>query len=283
MNHALTPSSATLVDRYDDGQDARHFTFELSDPSAASGVSSGQFFMLTVPGHGEAAFTYVKLPDARGRFDALVRRVGTLTAALFELEPGAVVGIRGPFGRGLPGIEAGRVLIVAGGCGLAPLAPAVAALRGAASVRLAVLYGARSRASQVLARERAHWRGELPLIEVFDHEPGTARATPVDALDQAVVALGGALGGAPDHALLCGPDVMMHATAEALVARGLPHERLWLSVERRMHCGVGLCGHCYLGSGYACVQGPTYRYDELLRELARQPSRPESLTGIHHC
>jgi len=279
MTQSLTPLAATLVDRYDDGQDARHFSFELAEPTAMAAPSPGQFFMLTVPGEGEAAFTYVKLPDARGRFDALVRRVGTLTSALFELSAGAVVGIRGPLGRGLPAIDAGRVLIVAGGCGLAPLSPAVERLRHTAGVQTAVLYGARDHASQVLARERASWRGALPLIEVFDHEPSAPRLTPVDALDQAFRALSGP----PDHALICGPDVMMHATAQALVARGLAQERLWLSVERRMHCGVGVCGHCYLGSGYACVQGPTYRYDELLRELARHPSRPEALTAVHHC
>ena len=279
MMCSLTPVTATLIDRYDDGQDARHFSFELTALSAASTPSAGQFFMLTIPGQGEAAFTYVKLPDARGRFDALVRRVGTLTSELFELSAGAVVGIRGPLGRGLPAIDAGRVLIVAGGCGLAPLSPAVEALRRESGVRLAVLYGARSRATQVLSRERASWRRELPVIEVFDHEPDAPRVTPVDALDRAW----SALGGVPDHVLICGPDPMMHATAQALTARGLVHERLWLSVERRMHCGVGLCGHCYLGTGYACVQGPTYRYDELLRELARHPSRPEALTAIHHC
>lgn len=276
---SLTPLAATLVDRYDDGEDARHFSFQLHEPGAAAAPAPGQFFMLTVPGHGEAAFTYVKLPDAHGRFDALVRRVGTLTAALFELEQGAVVGVRGPFGRGLPAIDRGRVLIVAGGCGLAPLSPAVEVLRHSLEARALVVYGARSRASQVLSRERAAWRSALPVIEVFDHEPGVPRATPVDALDQAYAALAGA----PDHALICGPDVMMHATAAALLARGLPQERLWLSVERRMHCGVGLCGHCYLGAGYVCVQGPTYRYDELLRELGRHPSRPEALTAIHHC
>lgn len=282
MSASLTPIAARLVEVYDDGEDARHFGFEPIDGAlepARPRVEPGQFFMLTVPGHGEAAFTYVRLPRARGRFDALVRRVGTLTSALFALEPGAVLGVRGPFGRPLPAIATGRVLVIAGGCGLAPLAPAIEALRAAPGVAPVVLYGARSRASQVLGRERAGWRDALPLIEVFDHEPSAPRATPVDALDAAF----SALGAAPDHALICGPDVMLHATARALLARGLRPEQLWVSIERRMHCGVGLCGHCYVGTGYACVQGPSYRYDELLSELARHPTRPEQPVAIHHC
>ena len=257
----LTPRSMRLLACYDDGEAARHFSFAVEPLAGEPAAQPGQFFMLAVPGVGEAAFTYVSPPDAEGRFSALIRQTGTLTAALFALAPGAVLGYRGPFGHGWPRpAPVERLLLVAGGCGLAPLAGVIDSAAGA----LQLIYAARSRAYQVLARERARWRQRLTLIETLDHgDDGRPQGNPLDALEQAL-----SRGEAPAQVLCCGPEALMLAVARRCVDRGLPARRIWLSLERRMHCGVGLCGHCYIGSSYACVDGPTYRYDEYLRLLA---------------
>lgn len=258
---SLTPRPLRLLEVYVDGEAARHFTFAIDNVTAAEPVAQpGQFFMLSLPGLGEAAFTYVSPPDRTGQFSALIRQTGTLTAALFDLAPGAVLGYRGPFGRGWPQPNAGeRLLAVAGGCGLAPLA----GLIDAAPDGLQVIYAARNRAYQVLARERARWRTRLPLIETLDQgDDGQPAGSPLAALQQ--VLSGGEV---PSGVLCCGPEPLMLATAQACVEHGLAASRVWLSLERRMHCGVGLCGHCYIGSSYACIDGPTYRYDEYLRLL----------------
>lgn len=326
MTASFTPFAVRLVDAYEDGLDARHVTFEpltresandggdVGPPQAAPHArpSPGQFFLLSVPGHGEAAFTYVSLPDPCGRFDAVVRRIGELTSALHALPVGAVLGCRGPFGRGWPLAEVvgRRVLVLAGGCGLAPLACAIDTLAALAvplvlaapseraapaalvapaalaangdGTRVAVAYGSRHEASQVLARERARWRGRLPVVECFDAPTvsGDLRGTPVAHIDRACASWGGL---APERALVCGPEAMMDAAAEALVARGLAPEHIWLSLERRMHCGVGLCGHCYVAETYACIDGPTYRWDVLCALRATSPLRPPTVTEIHHC
>ena len=257
----LTPRSMRLLACYDDGEAARHFSFAVEPLADEPVVQPGQFFMLAVPGVGEAAFTYVSPPDAEGRFSALIRQTGTLTAALFALAPRAVLGYRGPFGRGWPRPAQGeRLLLVAGGCGLAPLAGVIDSAAG----ELQLIYAARSRAYQVLARERARWRQRLTLIETLDQgDDGRPQGNPLDALEQAL-----SRGKAPAQVLCCGPEALMLAVARRCVDRGLPARRIWLALERRMHCGVGLCGHCYIGSSYACVDGPTYRYDEYLRLLA---------------
>ncbi|EIK54511.1 oxidoreductase FAD/NAD(P)-binding:oxidoreductase FAD-binding region [Stutzerimonas stutzeri TS44] len=257
----LTPRPLRLLECYDDGEAARHFSFAM-EPSADEPIAQpGQFFMLTVPGVGEAAFTYVSPPDADGRLSALIRQTGTLTAALFALAPGAVLGYRGPFGRGWPLPEPGeRLLLVAGGCGLAPLAGLIDAADG----ELQLIYAARNRAYQVLARERVRWRGRLRLVETLDQgDDGLPQGDPLDALQQALNC-----GPVPTKVLCCGPEPLMLAVARRCIDQGLPARRIWLSLERRMHCGVGLCGHCYIGSSYACLDGPTYRYDEYLRLLA---------------
>ena len=237
-----TPRQLWLEHGYADGEDTRHFTFRLDAPHAGDGaVRPGQFFMLCVPGVGEAPFTYVRPPDPDGRFSALVRRMGRVTGALFACAPGALLGYRGPFGHGWPQDlpAGGRVLAVAGGCGLAPLAGLVEdACAPGAPWRLTLLYGARHAAVQVLGRERARWRTVLPLFESFDQPPpGQRPGTPLDHLDR------------------------------LFAAGGLAAERIWLSLERRMHCADGQCGHCYLGASYVCRDGPTYRYDHNLRLL----------------
>lgn len=261
-----TPRRLWLEQHYADGEDARHFTFRLDAPHAGDGaVRPGQFFMLCVPGVGEAPFTYVRPPDPDGRFSALVRRMGRVTDALFACAPGALLGYRGPFGHGWPHDlpAGGRVLAVAGGCGLAPLASMIEdACAPDAPWRLTLLYGARHAAAQVLGRERARWRKLLPLFESFDQPPpGQRPGTPLDQLDR-VFAAGGV-----DALLCCGPEPLMLASARECLRRGLPAERIWLSLERRMHCADGLCGHCYLGASYVCRDGPTYRYDHYLRLL----------------
>ncbi len=278
-----TPEPVRIVECYDDGADARHYRFEPLTPSPSSTPQPGQFFLLSVPGHGEAPFTYVAPPDAAGHFTALVRAVGSLTRALADLPPGAVLGARGPLGHGWPlGELYGRcVLLVAGGCGLAPLAALVDHLIEAHDgTRLVLIVGARDVASQVLGRERVRWREAITLIETLDQPtPGHVSGTPTQHLDTALTALGGV----PDALLTCGPEVMMNAVAEACVARGLPPERIWLSLERRMHCGVGLCGHCYIGPTYACTDGPTYRWDTLTTLRARSPRREQLPQDIRHC
>lgn len=256
-----TPRTLRLLQAYDDGEQARHFDFRIEAPQAADqAVIPGQFFLLAVPGFGEAPFTYVSPPDEQGRFTALVRRMGRLTTALFEMSAGAILGYRGPFGRGWPlFFSAQRVLAVAGGCGLAPLAGVIdEAAASKLPVQLSVIYGARHPAAQVLAREREQWRRHLPLLETFD-QPGAGQqaGSPLDHLGAQF-----AEKNAPDTLLCCGPEPLMLATAEHCLQLGMAAERIWLSLERRMHCADGTCGHCYLGSSYVCRDGPTYRYDQ---------------------
>ncbi|WP_372866693.1 FAD/NAD(P)-binding protein [Pseudomonas sp.] len=262
----LTPRKLLLLDHYADGEEARHFSLRIDKPAAADrAVIPGQFFMLTVPGFGEAPFTYLKLPDQQGRFDALVRRMGALTQALFEQPPGAVLGYRGPFGKGWPLFFcAHRVLVVAGGCGLAPLAGVIdEASRHRLPLQLSVIYGARNSAAQVLGRERERWRKSLRFMETCDEaKPHQRQGSPLDHFDELFAHEG------PEAVLCCGPEALMLATAEACVQRGIAAHKIWLSLERRMHCADGLCGHCYLGSEYVCKDGPTYRYDRYLQVQA---------------
>lgn len=269
---SLTPVAAELLDYVDDGEATRRYRFRLRHPAAMGIPEPGQFFMLSVPGVGEAPFTYTSVPDGAGVFSGLVRRVGSVTSALFDCRPGAVLGVRGPFGRAWPlaDLSGRRVLIIAGGCGLAPLVCLIERLLDERQCReLALVYGARQRSLQMLNDCRRRWGEQIPLFDTLDSavpdEFGDALlGTPLERMDDILQRLGWF----PERLLLCGPEIMMNGLAARFVERGLPGYSIWLSIERRMHCAVGLCGHCYLtqhhlSHHYACKDGPTYRWDTL--------------------
>jgi len=280
--HNLTPTAIQLVDFYDDGEHARHFNFRLLAESGAVNkdtthhwlhVQAGQFFMLCVPNVGEAPFTFTQAPDEKGNFRALVRRMGSVTSALFDLEAGQILGIRGPFGKGWPikSITDKRILVVGGGCGLAPLVSVVNQLIEQQNyTQLTVVYGARNRLVQMLNPERERWQHIIPVYNMI--EDGTTNGddneyigTPVDIMPTVL----NSFGELPDIALLAGPEAMMYSMAEYLVAYGLSDHSIYLSIERRMHCAVGTCGHCYLKNKYACTDGPTFRWDELQQYMVQ--------------
>jgi len=260
----LTPQTIRIVDIYDDGTDAKHFTFEPKGFVHDKPINIGQFFMLTLPGAGLAPFTYTSIPDKAGRFNALIRNVGHLTEKLFSLGKGDVLGYNGPFGRGWPVglIKHKEVLIVAGGCGLAPVASTIDYLiNNGHSKSVTLLYGTRDSASQVLKKERSRWSSSIKLFETLevggdcDHSglPTQYLSHLLNKDDRY-----------PDIVLTCGPEAMMMAVANSCADFGIKTSDIWMSVERRMRCGVGLCGHCYVANSYACKQGPTYRYDEFM-------------------
>lgn len=278
----LTPRALRLLDYYEDGRDSRHVTLRIEQPLAGDrAVLPGQFFMLGMPGLGEAPFTYVSPPNAGNEFTALIRRTGKLTSHLFAMEPEALLSYRGPYGKGWPRLPSSQsVLVVAGGCGLAPLAGLIEeALRQPVPPQLRVLYGARSVEAQVLGRERARWRAALPLVETLDEGgPQALRGSPLTHLDRLFAEE------MPQSVLCCGPEAFMRATAQACEERGVGADNIWLSVERRMHCAVGLCGHCYIADSYACIDGPTYRYDDYVALLASGNGRcPPGAYGPGPC
>lgn len=229
----------------------------------------GQFNMLWAPGIGEAAISIA----GGGGAEALVhtiREVGATTKALCRLEPGDQLGVRGPYGTGWE-VEDGRgddLVIVAGGLGIAPLRPALwSAVRERADYRRVFLVaGARSPEQLLFSREWDRLRTLGVQVEA--------------TVDQAVPGWGGQVGLVTELlrradfdpsrtlALVCGPEVMMRFTARALVDRGLAPDRIRLSMERNMKCGIASCGHCQLGPTFICREGPVLSYERLAPLLA---------------
>jgi NAD(P)H-flavin reductase len=224
-------------------------------------VAPGQFTMLYAFGVGEVPISVSGAPLVQ-----TIRAVGPVTRALCATKPGAVVGVRGPFGTSWPVEQAkgGDLLIVAGGVGLPPVRPALYhALEHRADYgRVILLYGARTPEDIVFRKELERWRSRMDLeVDVtVDAASGDWRGNvgvvttliPRAALDPANTA-----------AFVVGPEIMMRFTARALGDEGLPRERIWISMERSMKCGVALCGHCQFGPSLICRDGAVYPYPEI--------------------
>jgi NAD(P)H-flavin reductase len=195
-----------------------------------------------------------------------IRDVGNVTHALVTAQVGAIVGVRGPYGTGwqVGDARGGDVVLAAGGIGLAPLRPALweIADRRDDFGRVVLLYGARSPSDVLFAHDLERWADECGMdVEItVDYGPPTwnGRVGPVTKLLSRA-------GFDPPRttALLCGPEIMMTLSVNALLGRGVPADRLRMSMERNMKCGVGLCGHCQLREFFICVDGPVLDYERL--------------------
>lgn len=239
-------------------------TLELADEEG-SGFAAGQFNMLYAFGQGEIAISISGSP-APGRLSHTVRAVGSVSEAVSGLHRASVIGVRGPFGRPWPLLESQgqNVVVVAGGLGMAPLRPVVQAVLGAREQygRLDVLYGARTPDDLLYASELDTWRSR----------PDTRVAVTVDAAPRGwrgnvgvVTTLFRDLPVDPRRtvAMVCGPEVMMRFAVKGLKERGLPADAIWVSLERNMQCGAGVCGHCQLGGVLLCRDGPVFRFSEV--------------------
>jgi NAD(P)H-flavin reductase len=265
---ALVPSSFRVAGRRQETGDTWTLTLEpLGEGFAAA---PGQFAMVYAFGVGEVPISVSDVPAVAGEPVVLtVRAVGAVTRAVCRSEQGAVLGLRGPFGSSWPVAEAagGDVVVVAGGIGLAPLRPVVLRIlaRRDRYGTVRVLYGARTPHDLLFRDQLEAWRREVGVDVTVDAGDG-AWTGRVGVVPQLV--WHAAFRPEAATAFVCGPEAMMRFTVEALRARGMPDERIVLSLERDMRCGVGLCGHCQLGPTLVCRDGPVYTQAEVERLLA---------------
>jgi NAD(P)H-flavin reductase len=205
-------------------------------------------------------------PGEPDRLIHTIRSVGTVTAGMAALKKGDVVGVRGPFGSAWPveQAEGSDVLIIAGGIGLAPLRPViyhVIANRGKFG-RLRILYGARTPRDILFRGQLERWSSRLDtFVDVtVDRASGDWHGNV-----GVVTRLIGHGGFDPDNtvAMVCGPEIMIRFTLQALADRGVGNNRIYVSMERNMKCAVGFCGHCQYGGNFVCRDGPVFRFDRI--------------------
>ncbi len=266
----LTPLPAVVTGVIDEAPLVKTIYVALRDfPEPAP----GQFNMVYARGLGEVP---ISVSDAFRRGDRLViahtvRSVGAVTKHLTTfIEVGSQVGIRGPYGRGWPleGMEGMDVLIVGGGIGLAPLRPIIRYVeaRRDSFGRLFILYGARTPHDLIYKHELGKYT-EIPnsVVKVSIDKPYEGWTGYVGFVTDLIDRID--LDPSRTTAYVCGPEVMMKVAVRRLASRGLKADKMFLSLERRMRCGMGVCGTCQFGHYFVCKDGPVFSYDELMNYL----------------
>jgi sulfhydrogenase subunit gamma (sulfur reductase) len=276
MNHSLVetlvttstylPTTMLISDVRPLTQLEKLFTIELPE-----GISlhhrPGQFVEISVLGVGEAPISISSSPSRSHRnFELCVRRVGRLTNALHALSPGDLIGIRGPFGNGFS-VERFRgkdMLFAPGGLGLPPLRSLINEVlddRGNYG-RVMILYGARHPSELLFTEELEEWgaREDVELHLTVDR--------PDDQWKGNVGVITTLFSKVKVHprntvAVTCGPPVMYRYVLMEFLGKSIPEGNIWLSLERRMKCGVGKCGHCQMGHIYTCLDGPVFSYAQI--------------------
>ena len=244
------------------------FTMALVEPDYATTMTfqPGQFNMVGLPGIGEVPISISGSPHSAREIVHTIREVGDVTKALARLKPGAQVMIRGPFGTAWP-MDRARgydVVLVTGGIGLAPLRPVIySVMRNRARYgRFILLYGARTPEDVLFRKELREWRShfDFDLQVTVDRAPNTWRNNV-----GLVTALIPRAPFDPNEtvAMVCGPEIMIRYTAQELMKRGVASDNIFLSMERNMKCGLGLCGHCQLRGNFICLDGPVYNWDQM--------------------
>lgn len=260
---ASPPVPHRVVGKSRETADTWTLELEPSDGRRLEAFAPGQFAMLYAFGAGEVPIS-LSSAGQDGRLVHTVRAVGAVSSALCGTEPGQSIGARGPFGTGWPLAEAegADLVVVAGGLGLPPLRPVVhhAIARRERFGEVSILYGGRSPADLVHRREVEQWQSRPELdVQVIVDGAGSdwrGRVGLVTSLVQTA-----RFDPARAVAMIVGPEVMMRFTVAALRDRGVPAERIYVSLERSMKCATAHCGHCMIGPEFVCKDGPVFRHD----------------------
>ncbi|MCF7907746.1 MAG: FAD/NAD(P)-binding protein [Candidatus Omnitrophica bacterium] len=235
-------------------------------PKEPLGFETGQFIELTVPGVGEAPFTPSSRPSVRDVMEVTVMKVGKVTDKVHQLKKGDLIGVRGPFGTGYPidEFKGKEIVVVGGGCGFAPLRSLMYEFfaRSGEFKKLSFRGGCKTSQELLYKTEIAGWakRDDLNLRLTVDKASPDWKGnvgvvtTILDDLDM----------NCPEAiAIVCGPPIAMKFSTKKLLELGFKEKNIYLSMEKNMSCGIGKCGHCRLGTYYACKDGPVFTYDKI--------------------
>lgn len=271
MSNPFFPEPVRIVRKYDIVEDVRFFQIRFLDMERALAFSykPGQFMMFSIPGTGEAPFSISSTPSRPGLLEFCIRKTGKLTDALFQLKENDEIGIRGPYGNGFPveKMENYDLFIIMGGLGAAPLRSLLLYSLDNRELfgRVHLFYGAKSPDDMLFKKEFFELRDRddveclLTVDDVGSEEwpcyTGfvTSLFDEIDEIDPENT-----------YCCVCGPPVMYKFVLEKLVKLSIPKHQILMTLERKMKCGIGKCGHCVIEDIYTCIDGPVFTYWDVL-------------------
>jgi len=237
------------------------------DSGKELGHKPGQFAEISIPGIGEAPISISSSPTQSGIFQLVVRNAGNVTRAIHGLKKGDKVGIRGPFGTSFPVEEAmsGKdVLFICGGIGLVPVRSAINyVLHNRQNYGdVSILFGAKQPAERLFTDEIEEWkkREDVYFAETVDR-PDENWTGNVGVITRLIPKL--KFNPLNTICVVCGPPVMYKYVILELWWKRMSNDNIYVSLERRMKCGVGKCGHCQINGLYACQDGPVFKFSDV--------------------
>ena len=241
--------------------------YEITLPGGEDlGHKPGQFVEVSIFGVGEAPFSISSSPTKTGAFELGVRNVGMLTDLMHRMQVGEKIGVRGPFGNGIDvsRFEGRDVLIVAGGIGLVPMRSMINYVLDNRDDfgRLIICYGSKSDADLLFTDELDSWTADPKVEYHVTVDRGSENWTGHEGVITTLIP-GLDLDLENTMVCVCGPPIMYRFVLMSLKSKGLPDENIYMSLERRMKCGVGKCGHCQINDTYVCQDGPVYHYPDI--------------------
>jgi NAD(P)H-flavin reductase len=264
----MLPRPFRVIAKRAETHDTITLDLEAADGGPPLNFLPGQFTMVYVHGVGEVPLSISGDPDHPEVLTHTVRAVGGVTNAIFALNHRDVVGIRGPFGTSWPTGIGKDLVIVAGGIGLAPVRPVIyqALAHRDRHYCVGLAYGARTPSEVLYRDELREWNDRPDInIEVTVDRGERGWRGSVGVVTPLVERLRCSAG--ETVAIICGPEVMMKIVARTLGDRGVQKENIYVSLERNMKCGIGVCGHCQFGSDFMCKDGPVVPYTAVEKRL----------------
>jgi len=264
------PRAAIIEDIEDLTYDTKLFRLKFKnrcdcEAAGESDYEPGQFVQVSVLGAGEAPISICSSPADKGYFELCVRDAGLVTGAMHKLKKGDEIGIRGPYGNNfmIEEVKGQDFAFVAGGIGLAPLRSAINYVVANRSEygNVTILYGARTKEDIVFADDLDEW-AQIDGIDVHvtidkPQQGWTGHTGVVTTLLDEIRSM------SRRRCFVCGPPIMIHFTVKELLDAGWAQENIITTLERHMKCGVGKCGHCYIGDKYVCTDGPVFTYSQI--------------------
>lgn len=272
MFNPYQPHKAKILEVSRETEDVKRFVLNFQDKKTQAEFEfvPGQFIELSVSNFNEAPFVLCSSPKQKKYFEICVRKVGSLTSRLHEMKKNELVGVRGPYGNGFPmeKIQKRNTLIVAGGLGLVPFRPLIHLVcedKKKFPKKLQLFYGSKAEKELLFKRSYSKWSRYIDFHITLD----VGKSKKIAGLFcniGLVTTLFDKIKVIPNSiALVCGPPIMCKFVIQKLKEHHFADCDIYLSLERRMECGIGVCEHCTVGPYYVCKDGPIFNWAQLKR------------------
>ncbi len=266
MESLYRPELATITKAAPMTATEKYFEIKLNS-GRELGHKPGQFVEVSVFGVGEAPISVSSSPTKKGAFDLVIRKVGNVTGKIHNMTAGSTIGIRGPFGTHFPFDETkGKdILFVAGGIGLVPARSFINYVLDNRKDynRVTVLFGCRNPNERLFTDELSLWakRDDVEFLETVDKPLDTNWKGNCGVITTLFPKI--KIEPANTFCVIVGPPIMYRFVIKEALDKHIPRHHIYVSLERRMKCGVGKCGHCQINGVYCCQEGPVFKYSDI--------------------